>query len=127
VGIVSTVSDITKEISNIRYFPGFDQNSVGFQQSGEIIIRNEWIKGGSPFGEGDVVGMEVNMLKNPRTLHFFVNGIQQMHFITGIPEKFRFCGYLNQEGGQFIVHSLQKLDAPKVVSVPRSVEINWAI
>ena len=44
--------------------------------------------------EGDEVEMEVNLTSqdpSQRTLHWFVNGVQQKIFITGVPARVEFA------------------------------------
>ncbi|KAA6381673.1 MAG: hypothetical protein EZS28_022801 [Streblomastix strix] len=107
------VANVTAKMNDLYYVPGTDRDSVGAEKTGEIIRRKEWIQGNDQFGEDDIVGLEVNMTVNPRTLHFFVKGVQQKHFFTGVPEKINFCGYLNSDKSEFYVTLLEKSEIPR--------------
>ncbi|KAA6371453.1 MAG: hypothetical protein EZS28_033020 [Streblomastix strix] len=109
---VGICGQITDKMKSFYYCPGSDKDSVGFEKTGEIIHCKQWIPGNDEFKDDDIVGMEVNMIANPRTLFFFVNDKQQRHFFTGIPEKIRFCGYLNSELSSFRVTSLKQMSVP---------------
>ncbi|KAA6376587.1 MAG: hypothetical protein EZS28_027885, partial [Streblomastix strix] len=123
---IGIVGKITSKMNSILYCPGYDQDSVGFEKTGEIIIHHEWIPGNNPFSEDDIVGMEVNMASNPRTLYFFVNNVQQKHFISGIPEMIRFCGYLNSFNSSFQVKKLcQMTEQMADIARIQDVEHKW--
>ncbi|KAA6390411.1 MAG: hypothetical protein EZS28_014063 [Streblomastix strix] len=118
------VANVTAKMNDLYYVPGSDKGIyfniqikkltvLGLKIS-EIICRKIWIEGNDKFGEEDIVGMEVNMGTIPRTLHFFVNGVQQKHFFTEVPEKINFCGYLNSDKSEFYVTLLEKSEIPRV-------------
>ena len=79
---ISTLSLLLSLSSTISLIVGVVHN-----QASNPVGKNEEVK------EGDEWSMEVDLRsreKEKRTLHFFVRGIQQRVFITGVPDRVEF-------------------------------------
>ncbi|KAA6388808.1 MAG: hypothetical protein EZS28_015663 [Streblomastix strix] len=72
------------------------------------------------------IGLEVNMTATPRTVHFFVNDVEQPVFVVGIPDKIRFFAYIWQECSSFELLKFEKYHTrPKSKGLPNSLALEW--
>ncbi|KAA6396491.1 MAG: hypothetical protein EZS28_007983 [Streblomastix strix] len=59
------------------------------------------------------------------TLIFFIDGVQQPVYISGINEKVRFIMCWWMPGSSFIIHSLKRLLRPTSVHLENEIAIQW--
>ncbi|KAA6393126.1 MAG: hypothetical protein EZS28_011346 [Streblomastix strix] len=123
------------EVINVRFLLGvgiadesmhYGQNEWPSAKGKDMMIqyRNEgWIahlgdekiEGNEKFiAANDVVKLELNMVSQPKTLTFFVNGIQQKNYVVNIPRAVRFWAFLWQKGSSF---QISKFDILPVTAV----------
>ena len=65
--------------------------------------------------QGDTVGMEIDLRSITglqRTLHWFINGIQQKVFLFNLPAKIKMCIILQNQADSFELISLEDLREP---------------
>ncbi|KAA6393989.1 MAG: hypothetical protein EZS28_010489 [Streblomastix strix] len=79
---------------------------------GWIYNINDYVKGNSQFDTGDHVKMELNMEHDPHSLTFFVNDIEQPHYVVGIPSEVRIWIFLQHLGESFKILKFQKILNP---------------
>ncbi|KAA6388077.1 MAG: putative STE family protein kinase [Streblomastix strix] len=72
-----------------------DQKVVRYWRQGWIKHISGTIYGNSNFRTNDRVTLELNMDSNPRTLTFYVNDVEQPHYIINIPAELRFYLTIN--------------------------------
>ncbi|KAA6373971.1 MAG: hypothetical protein EZS28_030501 [Streblomastix strix] len=116
------------------YYPGKDKDSAGYCGSNGKIYRNTQIEGdviaaGNVIvGENDIVTMEVNMAveRSERTLHFFVNEIQQPISLFGLPDSVKFCVHRQLREQIVKIISLERVSNSQVVNdIPDAQAIQW--
>ncbi|KAK2961290.1 hypothetical protein BLNAU_3736 [Blattamonas nauphoetae] len=97
--------------------------TLGYTGSGFIQHGTQY-NGNAPFEDGKRIGLQVNMDSTPRTLHFFVAGVQQPVVIVNIPSSLRFCTYLYREHSMVDMWLVELL-SPLSVEQPHESRVDW--
>ncbi|KAA6385575.1 MAG: hypothetical protein EZS28_018898 [Streblomastix strix] len=92
---------------------------------GLIHHKGEWISGNSGIKEASSVIMELNMNSSPRTLSFYVDGVEQKNYITYIPPAVRFWAYLQLKNSSFKVIDFMQISYPIAKHKEGSVSWEW--
>ncbi|KAA6370481.1 MAG: hypothetical protein EZS28_033992, partial [Streblomastix strix] len=90
---------------------------------GCVYYKGKYTYGNIGFKENQIVRTEFDSEKG--TLTFFLEGVQQPVFISGINEEVRFIVHMFQSGSNCIIRSLKKIPAPTAVRLPDEKEIKW--
>ncbi|KAA6377744.1 MAG: hypothetical protein EZS28_026729 [Streblomastix strix] len=101
----------------IRYCSGKGQigHIYGYEISGNEVFKDE-----------QHIGVEVNMTTTPRTVHFFVNDVEQPVFVSGIPDKIRFFAHIWYDYSSFELLKFEKYHTrPKSKGLPNSLALEW--
>ncbi|KAH7826832.1 uncharacterized protein MONOS_3858 [Monocercomonoides exilis] len=77
------------------------------------------------FSDGDVVGIELNMDRKQRTLHFFVNDSQVRVAVVGIPPSVQFGISFTAHASSFDVLSFTRLRDETTKCLDDEVVIKW--
>ncbi|KAH7831060.1 uncharacterized protein MONOS_10320 [Monocercomonoides exilis] len=119
----------------VEYFPGVDGKSAGYWGGavGIVFHGGSCKSGNQKWKEGDTVLMEVNMgiphsgkgSKAKRTLHFFVNGVQQPIYVKDLPDTIRFCGCIAKEGAEMTVNFIHEIKEPTIVPTKSTKALDW--
>ncbi|KAA6396235.1 MAG: putative kinase domain protein [Streblomastix strix] len=129
IGVASADLEIPE-----TYFPGQDEASVGYCGTDASVIHLtedmciKYIEGNEPYGNNDIVTLEVNMHPNKekRTLHFFVKDKQQPISFVGLPDRIKFIVLRQQYGTAVSIISMQAISLPTTVDkLPNSKIIDW--
>jgi hypothetical protein len=94
-------------------------NHVNFWQGGKCI------KGENTGKDGDTVTMEINMTANPRTWHFFVNGVQSSIHMVNIPDSVRFGINLVGQNACCELLGIKQIDRPTSTPRPGGTAVQW--
>ncbi|KAA6353819.1 MAG: hypothetical protein EZS28_050654, partial [Streblomastix strix] len=106
-----------------NYSPYYKDNMF-FYYSGQVYQNVKNTTGNQAMKDNDIIAIEVNMTI-PRTVHLFINSIQQPVFMSGLPESIQFYFFLNYVGDSTTVLSLKKLAAPTIANIPGAQEVKW--
>ncbi|KAA6364049.1 MAG: hypothetical protein EZS28_040424 [Streblomastix strix] len=90
---------------------------------GAVCCKGTETKGNSYFYNNQTVKLEFDSEKG--TLIFFVNGLQQPVYISGIKEKVRFVIFMFWEGSSCTIKSLKNLKSPTSGHVKNEKAIQW--
>ncbi|KAA6362483.1 MAG: hypothetical protein EZS28_041991 [Streblomastix strix] len=96
-----------------------------FQYAGKLFHNGKYTAGNQEIKDNDSVALEVNLNSTPRTVHLFINNVQQPIFISGVPESVQFFFFIYQIGNSVTVLSLKRLTATSVQNIPGSKQIKW--
>ncbi|KAA6389774.1 MAG: putative CMGC kinase, CK2 family [Streblomastix strix] len=109
------------------YQPKFCGQLITYACCGELrdFIQNSEIKGNSRFEDNQKVALEVNMDSTPRTLHFFVEGIEQPLSVINIPASIRFWFYVMSSNSSFTLTQFQNLSSSSAKGVEGSKKLDW--
>ncbi|KAA6401215.1 MAG: hypothetical protein EZS28_003259 [Streblomastix strix] len=99
--------------------------AIGIADNGWIYNINDYVKGNSQFDSGDHVKMELNMENDPHSLTFFVNDVEQPHYVVGIPPEVRIWIFLENIGESFKILKFQKLLNPVAQHGPGTQMWEW--
>ncbi|KAA6398188.1 MAG: hypothetical protein EZS28_006281 [Streblomastix strix] len=77
-------------------------------QKGQIEHMEREVNGNAQFLCDQRIGAEVDMDSTPRTLHFFVEDVEQPIFVVGIPAAIRFFVSISQQGSSFKVSKFER-------------------
>ncbi|KAA6362102.1 MAG: hypothetical protein EZS28_042371 [Streblomastix strix] len=125
VGIVRD----TYTIANDGIWPGsssYDQNMAAYEgapYNGQVYYQGTTTAGNTGFADNQIVKMEYDSEKG--TVIFFVAGIQQPVYISGIKEKIRFITTIHNADAYCIIRSLKKLYAPTSNHLTNEQSVNW--
>ncbi|KAA6377627.1 MAG: hypothetical protein EZS28_026845 [Streblomastix strix] len=117
---------IVQDSYNIQAGQAWNQTSMatfpGKPYSGNVYCKQKDISGNTAYGDNQIIKQELNFEQG--TLIFFVDGVQQPVYISGIKEKVRFfvCMYYD---GSCTIRSLKKLTSPISEHIPYEKAINW--
>ncbi|KAA6398348.1 MAG: hypothetical protein EZS28_006126 [Streblomastix strix] len=95
----------------------------GINGGGQVYHKDENIKGVVEFQNNQILRQELDF--NQGTLIFFVDGIQQPVYISGINEKVRFFIQMYHENASCIILSLKQLANPTQVHIANKKVIQW--
>ncbi|KAA6354909.1 MAG: hypothetical protein EZS28_049564 [Streblomastix strix] len=90
---------------------------------GRVLCKQKGTTGNTAYGDNQIIKQELNFEQG--TLIFFVDGVQQPVYISGIKEKVRFFVCMYDAGSQCTIRSLQKLTSPTSEHIPNEKAINW--
>ncbi|KAA6403428.1 MAG: hypothetical protein EZS28_001056, partial [Streblomastix strix] len=90
---------------------------------GQVYCKEKTISGNSTFGDNQILKQEYDSEKG--TLAFFLDGVQQPVYISGIKEKVRFIACLYYSESSCIIRSLKKLAAATAVHVANEKAVQW--
>ncbi|KAA6368239.1 MAG: hypothetical protein EZS28_036233, partial [Streblomastix strix] len=93
------------------------------QGSGQIYYKGKGTAGNKGIVDNQIVKMEYDSEKG--TIIFFVAGIQQPVYISGIKEKIRFIITMIYDDSYCIIRSLKKLSAPTSGHVANEQTVQW--
>ncbi|KAA6399122.1 MAG: hypothetical protein EZS28_005358, partial [Streblomastix strix] len=125
VGIVKD----TYTIATDGILPGsgpHDQNMAAYEgapYNGQVYYQGTTTAGNTGFADNQIVKMEYDSEKG--TVIFFVAGIQQPVYISGIKEKIRFIATIHNADAYCIIRSLKKLSAPTSNHLTNEQSVNW--
>ncbi|KAA6384353.1 MAG: hypothetical protein EZS28_020119 [Streblomastix strix] len=92
--------------------------------AGDVCTKNiNGKEGNKQFMDNDVVKLEYDSFKG--TLIFFVNGVQQPVYISGINEKVRFIICIQYANTSCTILSLKKLSAPTSKNIEGQIAVQW--
>ncbi|KAA6372240.1 MAG: hypothetical protein EZS28_032234 [Streblomastix strix] len=91
--------------------------------NGQIYYKDNWIDGNQGYSSGQKVKQQFD--SEVGTLIFFVDGVQQPVYITGIKEKIRFFVCMHFAGSSCTIRSLKKLTSPTSENVANEQAIKW--
>ncbi|KAA6403214.1 MAG: hypothetical protein EZS28_001263 [Streblomastix strix] len=91
--------------------------------SGEVGYNGIRTNGNQGFIKNQIIRLEFDSFKG--TLIFFLDGVQQPVYISGIKEKVRFIIYMKYPGSSCTIRSLKKLSAPTVGHVANEKSVQW--
>ncbi|KAA6358999.1 MAG: hypothetical protein EZS28_045473, partial [Streblomastix strix] len=74
---------------------------------------------------GQRISVEVDLNSSPRKAVFFVDGIQQKNYVTGIPKKIRFFAFVLQSGSSFHITRSERLRQSSAHIDADSVAWKW--
>ncbi|KAA6369805.1 MAG: hypothetical protein EZS28_034668 [Streblomastix strix] len=118
---------IVQDSYNIQAGQHWNQTSMasfpGKFLSGNVYCKQKEISGNAAYGDNQIIKQELNFEQG--TLIFFVDGVQQPVYITGIKEKVRFFIYLYLAGSSCTIRSLKKITSPTSKHIPNEKAINW--
>ncbi|KAA6384751.1 MAG: hypothetical protein EZS28_019720, partial [Streblomastix strix] len=129
IGVVDASFEIPEQ-----YTPGYDEFSVGYSGSDGNVMHitqesiEQFIAGNEKYENGDVITLEANMNKDKykRTLHFFVNGVQQPVSLVQLPESIKFIIQRQNQGTAATIISFQTLPLPSVLkNIAGAFRVDW--
>ncbi|KAA6394123.1 MAG: hypothetical protein EZS28_010350 [Streblomastix strix] len=91
--------------------------------SGKIYCKGTQTPGNAIYIKNQFVKAEYNSDKG--TLIFFINGVQQPVYISGIKEKVRFFIFMFHAGATCVIHSMKKLADPTSGHVANEKAVQW--
>ncbi|KAA6364704.1 MAG: hypothetical protein EZS28_039769 [Streblomastix strix] len=91
--------------------------------SGNVYYEGNETVGNAGFADNQIVKMEYNSEKG--ILIFFVAGIQQPIYISGIKEKVRFIVSIHYADSYCIIRSLKKLSTQTQIRVANAMSVQW--
>ncbi|KAA6363310.1 MAG: hypothetical protein EZS28_041163, partial [Streblomastix strix] len=100
------------------------KDNMFFYCKGQVYQNVKNTTGNQAMKDNDTIAIEVNMTI-PRTVHLFINSIQQPVFMSGLPESIQFYFFLNKQGDSVTVLSVKKLAAPTIANIPGAQEVKW--
>ncbi|KAA6400674.1 MAG: hypothetical protein EZS28_003801 [Streblomastix strix] len=103
----------------------YGKDSMFFYQDGKLFQNGKSTTGNQAIKDNDSVALEVNLNSTPRTVHLFINNVQQPIFMSGVPESVQFFFFIYQIGNSVTVLSLKRLTATSVQIIPGSKEMKW--
>ncbi|KAA6371371.1 MAG: hypothetical protein EZS28_033102 [Streblomastix strix] len=106
------------QISHIAFFGG-----KGLSPNGGVWCKGTVITGNVEFKNNQKVKVEYDSEKG--TLIFFIDGVQQPVYVTGINEKVRFFIHICHTGSSCTIRSLKKLTAATSGHVANEKAIQW--
>ncbi|KAA6392568.1 MAG: hypothetical protein EZS28_011904 [Streblomastix strix] len=92
-------------------------------QKGQIKYKDHWTSGNKGYSAGQKVKEQFDSEKG--TLIFFVDGVQEPVYISGIKEKVRFFICMYSADSSCTIRSLKKLSSPTSGHVPNEKAIQW--
>ncbi|KAA6398347.1 MAG: hypothetical protein EZS28_006125 [Streblomastix strix] len=95
----------------------------GINGGGQVYHKEENIKGNVEFQNNQILRQELDF--NKGTLIFFVDGIQQPVYISGINEKVRFFIHMFYETASCTILSLKQIAKPTSVHIANKKVIKW--
>ncbi|KAA6380743.1 MAG: hypothetical protein EZS28_023729 [Streblomastix strix] len=126
-GIGSVAVGIVQDSCNIQAGQHCNQTSMasfaGKTWSGNVYCKQKEISGNTAYDNNQIIKQELNFEQG--TLIFFVDGVQQPVYISGIKEKVRFFVCMYDAGSSCIIRSLKKLTSPTSEHIPNEKAINW--
>ncbi|KAA6372210.1 MAG: hypothetical protein EZS28_032263, partial [Streblomastix strix] len=113
--------------SSGQHSPSYSDRCVSYSSKqywqGQIYYKNNWTSGNEGYSAGQKVKEQFDSEKG--TLIFFVDGVQEPVYISGIKEKVRFFIYMHYAGSSCTIRSLKKLSSPTSGHVPNEKAIQW--
>ncbi|KAA6400631.1 MAG: hypothetical protein EZS28_003845 [Streblomastix strix] len=95
------------------FYPEDCQNLVVYWGDNGIVCQNKIDnKGNEKWGSNKIVEMEVNMKAQPRTLRFFLEGVEQPVMVKNIPEALKFFAYFFKKDSAFELIVLERINEP---------------
>ncbi|KAA6382673.1 MAG: hypothetical protein EZS28_021799 [Streblomastix strix] len=94
-----------------------------FGSTGKVYCKDRKIEPNSKFSDDQLITMELNA--DLGTLHFFVDGIQQPAFVSGIKESVKFYYLLYQKDSSVTIVSVKQLSAPTIKKLANERAIYW--
>ncbi|KAA6366295.1 MAG: hypothetical protein EZS28_038177, partial [Streblomastix strix] len=91
--------------------------------SGYVYCKGTNTTGNITFKDNQIIKAEYDSEKG--TLIFFVDGVQQPIYITGIKEKVRFIVFMAYSGATCTIRSLKKLKQPTSAHVANEQTVQW--
>ncbi|KAA6376006.1 MAG: hypothetical protein EZS28_028468 [Streblomastix strix] len=65
--------------------------------------------------------------KGKGTLHFFIDGVQQLVFVRGINEPVRFYGHIYDRGASFTIVTFKNLPATTTQTLSNEKAVDWRL
>ncbi|KAA6360061.1 MAG: hypothetical protein EZS28_044412 [Streblomastix strix] len=125
IGIVKESFNIPADCS--PYTTPYNQNMASYAGqgwgSGQVYLKGNLTNGNISFKDNQIIKAEYDSEKG--TLIFFVDGVQQPIYITGIKEKVRFIISMYYAGATCTIRSLKKLTRPTSGHVPNEQTVQW--
>ncbi|KAA6370774.1 MAG: hypothetical protein EZS28_033700 [Streblomastix strix] len=121
VGIVEASHRITCPCNTEK--DNHNHHMLDYAGNGCVCFKGIGNKGNSNFKIGEPVTLELNMDK--KTLHFFVNDMQQPFFVRGINDAVKFYGQIAQNNSSFTITLLEELNTPIAKHVTNEIALNW--
>ncbi|KAA6388748.1 MAG: hypothetical protein EZS28_015728 [Streblomastix strix] len=90
---------------------------------GRVCCKGRNKSGNELFTDNQIIKAEYDSEKG--TLIFFVDGVQQPVYVTGIKEKIRFIIFMFYGGGTCTIQSLKKITSPTTMNVSNENALQW--
>ncbi|KAA6402665.1 MAG: hypothetical protein EZS28_001811 [Streblomastix strix] len=94
-----------------------------WDRGGCILYKRKLNKGNTSFIDDQIVKAEFDSEKG--TLTFFLDGVQQPVYVSGIKEKVRFVIWMCYDNSTCTIRYLRKLEAPSTVHIPNEIAVEW--
>ncbi|KAA6400795.1 MAG: hypothetical protein EZS28_003684 [Streblomastix strix] len=103
----------------------YAKDSIFFYAGGVQQNLRNTPAGNSTITINGIAAIEVNMNTTPRTVHLFINNVQQPGYMSGLPESVQYYFQLWTMGQPAIVLPLKRLSAPTVTNIYITKEVKW--
>ncbi|KAA6395943.1 MAG: hypothetical protein EZS28_008526 [Streblomastix strix] len=108
---------------SIRFISSGDlQHLIEFKYGFQVSFP---ANGNQIFHCGQRLQIEVDFKSVPSKVVFFINGIQQKNYVTGIPVKIRFFAFVQQAGSSFHITRSERLRQSSVRIDADSIAWKW--
>ncbi|KAA6389674.1 MAG: hypothetical protein EZS28_014799 [Streblomastix strix] len=128
-GLIQGAVGIMKADNKIPYpcYPGWKMQKqimlYYYGGDGDVYYKETRSSNNTKFYDGQVIAMELNA--DVGTLHFFVDGIQQPIFVSGIFQAVKFWFYIQNKESSFSVVSVKKLAIPTAKTLSKEKALQW--